>query len=185
MNVKVSFPGELLPEAYFETRYSVLRKPLGAPKGSERIDGDDEALHVWIEEAGKIISVGRAALIPNESDGSVTDKEADSSCPPFQPLSCNYKGLKDDNGLIIPKDLRPAIQIRQMGTLEDHRGKRLASTVLKELEKNCTAIWSVNSGWLQSRIEALPFYMANGWIAFGTEYHVNNVGAHRSMWKKF
>ncbi len=185
MKINIAFPGESLSEAYFETRYLILRKPLRAPKGSERIDGDDEAIHVWIEDKGLITSIGRVAVIPLGNDGSVIDKEADSSCPAFQPLSCDYKELEDDNGLVIPKDLRPAMQIRQMGTLENHRGKGLASMVLKELEQSCQKQWDVKSGWLQSRIEALPFYKANGWTAFGNEYLVNNVGLHRSMWKKF
>lgn len=185
MKVHVAFPGETLPEAYFETRYAVLRKPLGAPKGSERIDGDRTAIHAWIEDDGMIVSVGRAALIPIGEDGSVTDLNADSSCPPFQPLSNGYETIKDDNGIEIPHDLRPAFQIRQMGTLETHRGKGLASEVLKTLENNCEKIWNVRTGWLQARTEALKFYGNNGWICFGAAYSVPNVGAHRNMWKKF
>ena len=185
MRTRIALPGEPVPEGYFETRFNVLRDPLGAPRGSERIDGDSDAIHVWLETDEKVISVGRAALIPDGEDGSAVDVKANSACPPFHPLSCDHEPMVDDNGVKIPHDLRPAIQIRQMGTLTAHRGKGWAGTVLKELEQKSMDVWDAHTGWLQARTEALPFYKRGGWTCFGAAYSVPNVGPHRSMWKKF
>ena len=56
-------------EAYFQTRYAVLRQPLGMALGSERLDDDAEAVHAWAEQNGKVIAVGRAHIIPEHADG--------------------------------------------------------------------------------------------------------------------
>ncbi|MGB1623857.1 MAG: hypothetical protein ACPHCZ_04035, partial [Candidatus Poseidoniaceae archaeon] len=57
--VHVAVPGEVAPEAYYATRYAVLRAPLGRPRGSERLPDDDRALHVWIEVNGTVVAVAR------------------------------------------------------------------------------------------------------------------------------
>jgi len=185
MKIHVALPHQSLPKTYFETRYIVLRKPLGAPQGSERIDNDNEAIHAWIEQETKVVSVGRAALISEGEDGSVIDVGANSLCPGFAPLTRNYKTIEDKDETEISSDLRPAFQIRQMGTLEEYRGKGLASEILKALEINCQKMWNVKTGWLQARVEAVTFYENNGWACFGDEYYIENVGAHQNMWKKF
>ncbi|MCF8463453.1 MAG: GNAT family N-acetyltransferase [Flavobacteriales bacterium] len=186
MKTVIKLPGESLPEAYFDVRYEILRKPLGSPKGSERLGGDYEAIHCWMEENGKIVAVGRAHLIPENEDGSAFDQKAKSACPPFEPLCAGYKPIEDDSGLEIPSDgLRPAVQVRAMGTLDEYQGQGIASKVLDALEKESVTLWNAKTGWLQARIEAIPFYEANAWCCFGPEYEVPNVGPHVSMWKKF
>lgn len=185
MNIRIALPGQMPPDCFFDTRYEVLRRPLGAPRGSERIAGDDNALNIWVEVDGLAAAVGRAHLIPDLTDGSVLDAAAKSECPPFSPLSSNYEGERDDHGILIPHDLRPAFQVRQMGSLENYRGRGLAAEVLRTLEEQAVSLWGCRSGWLQARLAALPFYSKQGWTCFGPEYDVPNVGPHRSMWKDF
>jgi GNAT superfamily N-acetyltransferase len=186
LKTQIKLPRQAVPEAYFDVRYEILRKPLGAPKGSERLGGDDEAIHCWVEEEGKVIAVGRAHLIPENADGSTFDQKAKSACPSFEPLCSGYKLMQDDSGLEIPSEgLRPAVQVRAMGTIDEYQGQGIASKVLDTLEKESVTVWNAKTGWLQARIEAIPFYEANAWCCFGTEYEVPNVGLHVSMWKKF
>ena len=59
MILKVALPHQPVPEAYFNLRYDVLRKPLDAPLGSERLNDDQQAIHAWLEDEGRIISIGR------------------------------------------------------------------------------------------------------------------------------
>lgn len=185
MNTIVRLLGQPLPDAYFDVRYEVLRKPLGAPRGSERLAGDLEAINTWVEHDGAILAVGRAHLIPDAEDGSALDVKAKSACPPFEPLCHGAAPMVDDNGTPMPALLRPAIQVRGMGTLDAYRGHGLASKVLAALELQSVTAWQARTGWLQARISAIPFYSANGWTCFGPEYDVPNVGPHRSMWKDF
>ncbi|MCB9185914.1 MAG: GNAT family N-acetyltransferase [Flavobacteriales bacterium] len=186
MKTVVKLPGQEIPESYFDVRYDILRKPLGSPKGSERLGGDDESIHCWAEVNGKIAAVGRAHLIPETGDGSAFDQKAQSACPPFEPLCDGFKGMEDDSGTEIPTTgIRPAIQVRAMGTLDEYQGQGLASKVLSALEAESIKLWDAKTGWLQARIVAIPFYEANGWCCFGAEYEVPNVGPHVSMWKNF
>ncbi|MEC8264959.1 MAG: hypothetical protein VX011_05450, partial [Candidatus Thermoplasmatota archaeon] len=69
--VHVAGLGEVAPEAYYATRYAVLRAPLGRPPGSERLPDDDQALHVWVEVDGTVVAVARGHLI--EGDGAAAD----------------------------------------------------------------------------------------------------------------
>ncbi len=178
MNLIVALPGEPLPKEYFDVRFEVLRKPLGSPRGSELLNDDDKAIHAYIsltpalsegEGAEKIIAVGRIALIAG--DGSVKDPVG-SNCPAFEPLSSSSS------------DLRPAVQIRQMGTLPEFQGKGFAAKILFALEETAKQHWNARTGWLQARLNAIPFYEKCGWTSYGEEYDVNKVGAHSSMWKK-
>jgi GNAT superfamily N-acetyltransferase len=179
MNLIISLPGETLPQEYFDVRYEVLRKPLGSPRGSELLTDDNTAIHAYIsltptlsegEGAERIVAVGRVQLIAG--DGSVKDPVG-SNCPAFEPLSSP-----------TASGLRPAVQIRQMGTLPEFQGKGLAAKVLAALEEAAKQQWNAHTGWLQARIAAISFYEKCGWIAYGEEYDVNKVGAHRSMWKQ-
>jgi GNAT superfamily N-acetyltransferase len=181
----VKHPKETLPQAYFDARYEVLRKPLGSPKGSEHLAKDSDAINVWAEVDGRIAAVGRAHLLEEGEDGSVVDVKAESACPAFGPLSTELASIEDDNGCPMDENLRPAIQVRAMGTLDEYRGMGLASAVLKACEDQSIAVWNARTGWLQARLTAIPFYEKNGWVCFGPEYQVPNVGPHRSMWKKF
>ena len=185
MKSVVRHPGEPLPQSYFDVRYEVLRKPLGSPKGSEYLAKDNDAINVWIEVDATVVSVGRAHLLEWNEDGSVVDEKANSTCPAFGPLEEGNIQTLDDSGNPIGPDLRPAIQVRGMGTLAEYRGNGFASAVLDNCESESVKLWKAKTGWLQARITAIPFYERNGWICFGPEYHVPNVGPHRSMWKKF
>lgn len=185
MKLVIRFPGEHLPEAYYNARYEVLRKPLGSPKGSEHLPKDLEAINVWVEVDSEIAAVGRAHLLGPDEDGSAVDVKAKSACPAFVPLSSNCESSSDDNDTEFPNDLRPAIQVRGMGTINSFRGKGFACKILEVCEKESIRLWKAKTGWLQARVTAIPFYERNGWTCFGPEYHVQNVGPHRSMWKKF
>ena len=185
MILKVALPKEELPEAYFDLRYEILRKPLGAPEGSERLNDDDRAIHAWIEDDGRIVSIGRVHKLDDSEDGSAIDVKAQSTCPPFAPLTKSYQQTLDDRGRMIPDNYRPACQFRQMGTDPEYRGRNLATRILMALELTAIERWNVETGWLQARTAAIQFYAKNGWTAFGKPYDVPNVGPHRSMWKLF
>lgn len=185
MKTVVRLPGQEIPAEYMKVRFQTLREPLGFEKGSEELPGDGQAMIVWVEEDGKIAAVGRSHLIAENEDGSVLDEKAKSACPSFEPLCSGYSPIKDDTGIDISGQFRPAIQVRGMGTLSAYRGRGLASEVLKSLEKESVKLWNIRTGWLQARLEAIPFYIANGWTCYGPEYIVPRVGPHRSMWKKF
>ncbi|MDB4655692.1 GNAT family N-acetyltransferase [Flavobacteriales bacterium] len=185
MKLVTKFPGHKLPDAYYDARYEILRKPLSSPKGSEHLPKDLEAVNVWLEADYEVAAVGRAHLLEPNEDGSAVDVKANSKCPAFGPLSKNCKESIDDSGKVIPADLRPAIQVRAMGTIEKFRGQGFAAMVLAECEKQSQIVWEAKTGWLQARVLAIPFYQKCGWVCFGPEYHVPNVGPHRSMWKKF
>jgi predicted GNAT family N-acyltransferase len=46
-------------EAYYNLRYSILREPLGQPKGSERNEGDLDGVHFALFENNKIQAIAR------------------------------------------------------------------------------------------------------------------------------
>ena len=91
---EVLIPPSTPSNLYYDCRYAVLREPIGFERGSEILDDDNQAIHAWIEENGLIMAVGRAHLIPKESDGSSADHPGPSAsqCPPFGPLAV---GLAD------------------------------------------------------------------------------------------
>ena len=154
---------------YYDCRFEVLRKPLGFERGAEILSDDFEAAHAYVEIENKIVSVGRAHLIPSGSDGSQADHAGPGAahCPAFGPLS--------------DEENRPAIQIRQMGTLTEHRGKGYAAEVLAKLELSFDA----KVGFLQARAGAIGFYQNQGWFIIDEEFSISGIGPHRSMMKKF
>ena len=174
LRLEVSLPGTSLSEAYFACRYACLREPLGFPVGAERLEDDAEAIHAWWEtEEGEVVSVGRIHRIPEGSDGSQSDHAGPGAavCPAFTPLAEGTPAL------------RPAVQIRQMGTRDKWRRQGLASGIVVALEGAAVAHWEAKSGWLQARIEAVTMYAGEDWIHFGDEYEVKGIGPHLSMWK--
>ena len=169
--VHVAVPGEVAPEAYYATRYAVLRAPLGRPLGSERLPDDDHALHVWVEVDGAVVAVARGHLI--EGDGAAADHSGPGAAqiPAFSPLS------------ETAVDLRPAMQVRQMGVLEPWRGTGLGALALDRLLHASVQVWGARTGWLQAREAAIGFYARMGWEAFDAPYVIDGVGPHRSMWR--
>jgi GNAT superfamily N-acetyltransferase len=170
--VHVKGPGWMPSEAYYQCRYATLRQPLGFERGAELLEDDSDAIHAYVkDEHEDIVCVGRAHLIPEESDGSQSDFPGANGpkTPAFSPL------LEPGN--------RPAIQIRQMGTLRTSRRRGLAAKVLEALEKNTKETFSAKIGLLQAREEAIPFYQAAGWTVIDQPYSIPNVGLHRSMMK--
>jgi predicted GNAT family N-acyltransferase len=151
----------------------VLREPLGFPRGAEILADDDQAVHAWVEDSGKVVAVGRAHLIPSGSDGSQADHAGPGAahCPAFGPL--------------LSGGPRPAIQIRQMGTLDSHRRKGHASEVLSQLEKSSVELLGASAGFLQAREIAIPFYQSQGWEIIDDPYEIAGIGPHRSMMKRF
>tara|TARA_B100000003_G_scaffold179542_1_gene170266 strand:+ start:194 stop:652 length:459 start_codon:yes stop_codon:yes gene_type:complete len=149
----------------------VLREPLGFPRGAEILADDDQAIHAWIEDENKIVAVGRAHVIPADSDGSQADHAGPGAahCPAFGPL--------------VGGGPRPAIQIRQMGTLASHRRKGFAAAVLSQLEENAVKKFGAVIGFLQAREHAIPFYQSQGWEIIDEEYVIQGIGNHRSMMK--
>ena len=161
-------------EPYFHTRFAVLREPIGMPLGSERLSDDNNAVHAWVEDSGNVVAVGRAHVIPEESDGSGADHKGPNapSIPPFGPLANNSAA-------------RPAFQIRQMGTLPSHQRKGHAATVLRELERIMVADFGCKTGLLQAREHAIAFYASQGWHLIDEPYDIGIIGPHRSMMKAF
>ncbi len=169
--VHVAGPGEVAPEAYYATRYAVLRKPLGRPRGSERLADDDRALHVWIEVEGNVVAVARGHLI--EGDGAA----ADHSGPGAAQIP-SFSALRH-----AASELRPAMQVRQMGVLEPWRGTGLGAMALDHLLRASVRTWGARTGWLQARTGAIGFYARMGWEAIDPPYSIEGVGPHRSMWR--
>ena len=160
-------------EAYFRTRYAVLREPLDMPLGSERLSDDAEAAHAWVQDGGEVVAVGRAHIIPANSDGSGADHKGPGAAPipAFGPLathSCE----------------RPAFQIRQMGTLPSHQRRGYAALVLGELERLMVSEHGCKTGLLQAREHAIPFYKSQGWSLIDEPYTIGVIGPHRSMMKE-
>ena len=151
----------------------MLREPLGFPRGAEILADDDQAIHAWLEDSGKVVAVGRAHLISSESDGSQADHAGPGAahCPAFGPL--------------VSGGPRPAIQIRQMGTLDSHRRKGHAAAVLSQLEKSSVELLGASAGFLQAREIAIPFYQSQGWEIIDEPYEIAGIGPHRSMMKRF
>tara|TARA_B100001540_G_scaffold173878_1_gene153634 strand:- start:804 stop:1262 length:459 start_codon:yes stop_codon:yes gene_type:complete len=144
--------------------------------GAERLDDDDQAIHAWWEtNDGKVVAVGRIHRIPDDSDGGQADHAGPDAvvCPAFTPL------IGGD------AEMRPAVQIRQMGTVLEWRRQGLASGLVVALEAAAVSHWAAKTGWLQARIEAIPMYESEGWVQFGEEYDVKGIGPHYSMWKVF
>lgn len=178
--VEVFHGTNILPNDYFQVRFDILRKPLGFELGSERLDDDGIALHSMVQVGQKVVSVGRAHLIEANSDGGQSDHSGPdaATCPGFTPLL-------GESGFPAVEKLRPAFQIRQMGTLEKWQRKGYAAKVLQALESQAVSEWGCSSGWLQAREEAIPFYQKAGWKCFGGEYDISGIGLHTSMWKLF
>ncbi len=178
-------PNGTLSESYYIARFKTLREPLGFPISAAKLPDDKQAIHAWVEENNKPVSVGRIHLIPEDSSGSCSDtSDANStSCPDFLPL--NQEGCIDSLGNILPNfnSIRPAVQIRQMGTIIGYQRKGYASLVLNELEISAVKLWGSCTGLLQARRAAIPFYESQGWVSFGEEYMIDGIGPHISMWK--
>ena len=166
-------PGQAPFDEYYQCRFDVLRKPIGFPRGSEILADDDQALHSYIKLENVVVAVGRAHVIPNDSDGSQADHAGPGAaqCPPFGPL--------------VEGGPRPAIQIRQMGTRTEFQRRGLASKVLSELELGAVESFGAKVGFLQARINAIPFYQSQGWELIDEPYEIKGIGPHRSMMKRF
>ena len=175
LELVVGLPNCELPAAYYTCRFACLREPLGFPIGAEKLDDDVDAIHAWWEtNTGEVVAVGRIHLIANDSDGAQSDHSGPDApiCPAFTPLS---EGIDE---------LRPAVQIRQMGTREEWRRQGLASGLIIALEATAISHWGAKTGWLQARVAAIPMYKSEGWVQFGEEYDVKGIGPHYSMWKR-
>ena len=174
ISLEIALPELSLSGAYFACRYACLREPLGFPAGAERLADDAEAIHAWWEtNDGEVVAVGRIHRIPDDSDGAQSDYAGPDAavCPAFTLLTAGGD------------ELRPAVQIRQMGTKDEWRRQGLASGLVIALEAAAISHWGAKSGWLQARLEAIPMYAGEDWIQFGDEYDVKGIGPHRSMWK--
>ena len=147
----------------FGSRWEASR--LGAPSGRR------PSLHVWVEVNGAVVAVARGHLI--EGDGAAADHSGPGAAqiPSFSPL-------RD-----AAPDLRPAMQVRQMGVLEAWRGTGLGALALDRLLRASVRVWGARTGWLQAREAAIGFYARMGWVAFDPPYGIEGVGPHRSMWR--
>lgn len=161
-------------DAYFATRYAVLRAPLDMPLGSERLGDDAEAVHAWVADGDSVVSVGRAHVIPENSDGSGADHKGPGAAkiPAFGPLATQSAH-------------RPAFQIRQMGTLPNHQRRGHAARILARLEQVMVKEFGCRTGLLQAREHAIPFYASQGWVVIDKPYEIGQIGPHRSMIKHF
>lgn len=172
VNPSIMMPPGTPSASYYDCRYDVLRRPLGFERGAELLDDDDAAIHAWVSDGEHVLAVGRAHLIPEESDGSAPDHAGPGAtkCPAFGPLA--------------DPENRPAIQIRQMGTRDKALRQGHASEVLNALERASAAHFSAKVGLLQAREAAIPFYQSQGWEVVDEPYTIQNIGPHRSMMKR-
>ena len=179
-------PGASLSTGYLATRFVTLRKPLGFPPSAANLPDDDDAIHAWVVVGDEIVAVGRIHLIPADScgGGADTTEENAAHCPDFQPLS--EQGWLDERGGALPKlnSIRPAVQVRQMGTVEGHKRCGHAAKVLSAIEDGAATQWGECTGFLQARNGAIKFYESQDWVCFGDGYLVEGIGPHRSMWKR-
>jgi hypothetical protein len=173
VNPSIMLPPSNPPTSYFDCRFDVLRAPLGFERGAELLSDDPSAIHAWVSDGEGVLAVGRAHLIPEDSDGAAADHAGPgaTTCPPFGPLSDSAN--------------RPAIQIRQMGTRNEVQRSGHASTVLSALERASASHFSAKVGLLQAREAAIPFYQSQGWVLIDEPYSIANIGPHRSMMKTF
>jgi hypothetical protein len=185
-NLHCEGPGASLSNSYLTTRYVTLRKPLGFPPGAANLPDDHEAIHAYVTVDDEVVAVGRIHLIPADSKGGGADtaEEGAAHCPDFQPLS--EQGWCDAQGGSLPdlNSIRPAVQVRQMGTLEGHLRCGYGARVLAAIEVGAASQWGECTGFLQARTGAVKFYESQGWVCFGGEYSVEGIGAHHSMWKR-
>ena len=121
---------------------------------------------------GYIVAVGRSHLISEMSDGAQSDfpGQTGPKTPPFSKLDADH---------------RPAIQIRQMGTIDAYRRQGFAAEILRALEEASRDTFGAICGFLQAREVAIPFYQSQGWMLIDEPYSIPNVGPHRSMMKRF
>jgi predicted GNAT family N-acyltransferase len=54
-------------EDYYDLRYRVLREPFGKPRGSERNEGDETAIHFALFEEERILAVARLDTLPEKT----------------------------------------------------------------------------------------------------------------------
>jgi hypothetical protein len=73
VNPSIMLPPSTPSTSYYDCRYDVLRRPLGFERGAELLVDDDAAIHAWVSDSEHVLAVGRAHLIPEESDGSAPD----------------------------------------------------------------------------------------------------------------
>ena len=57
--IKICFPEGKQFEKYYELRWEILRKPWNQPRGSERDDMEDKAIHIMACDGNKIVGVAR------------------------------------------------------------------------------------------------------------------------------
>ncbi|GIR77331.1 MAG: hypothetical protein CM15mP79_2680 [Methanobacteriota archaeon] len=148
--VHVAGPGEVAPEAYYATRYAVLREPLGRPPGSERLPDDDRALHVWVEVNGALVAVARGHLI--EGDGAAADHSGPGAAkiPSFRRCV-----------------MRPPISALPCKCGRWASSSRGAGPVLGRWPWTTSCGFRPRvgrkTGWLQAREAAVGFYARMGW----------------------
>ena len=57
--IKICSPEGKQFEKYYELRWEILRKPWNQPRGSERDDMEDKAIHIMACDGNKIVGVAR------------------------------------------------------------------------------------------------------------------------------
>lgn len=82
----------------------------------------------------------------------------------------------------VMKTNQEQYQIRGMATHPDHRGKQLASKVLKYLEDYMRSK-NIQKLWCNARVSAKDFYLKNGYLIDGDEFDIPKIGPHLKMLK--
>jgi predicted GNAT family N-acyltransferase len=73
-------------------------------------------------------------------------------------------------------------RLRAMATLPDVRGKGFGGQILQA----CIGYVAQQDGvmfWCDARVAAAGFYARYGFVIYGEEYHVPDVGPHYLMWR--
>ena len=87
-------------ESYYDLRYRILRQPWNQPRGSERNEGDDSAIHAAFIHNGVLIGVSRLDLMENEF-GQIRFMAVESNRQGFgigEKLMLHLEGIAFQNG---------------------------------------------------------------------------------------
>lgn len=126
-------------EQYYDIRWTILRKPLGMPKGSEKSPKEKNSIHLIALINDSIVATGM--LVP------------------------------------ITKD---KAQVRQIAVLPQYRKMGIGSKILGGLKEKAQEE-NFKELFLNARVEALDFYLKNGYEEVLDSDHIELGIPHKRM----
>jgi GNAT superfamily N-acetyltransferase len=79
----------------------------------------------------------------------------------------------------------PAWQLRGMGVIQAYQGRGVGKLVLEVLEELAGAASPIRLFWCNAREEAVDFYKKRGWSIASARFHIEDVGPHYKMTRRF